>query len=306
MRRKRSGRAAWAVWRFLRGPIACRRFCLVDSRGFTLIELLVVVSIVSLLLALLLPTLQRVRKQAGALRCQANLHQWATFYETALAENNGEWAKGRNLYDGGVESTILGWGPWGGWFSGESSDRDYQMYKQVRGILRCPLATRFIDPGGAINGVGGTFMAWSFMRSAPSCEYDRGSYGVNPSVYGFAWPPDEQKAEPWNAAGVRHGDRIPVYLDSCYSWSQLAENWPPPSRDAIPTRVTWENGDSCINRHEGCVNGMFWDASVRRIGLKELWTLRWRKDSMTIGPWTRAGGVQPEDWPLWMRGFKDY
>jgi hypothetical protein len=24
------------------------------------------------------------------------------------------------------------------------------------------------------------------------------------------------------------------------------------------------------------------------------------------GPWTKAGGVQPDDWPEWMRGFKDY
>jgi len=51
---------------------------------------------------------------------------------------------------------------------------------------------------------------------------------------------------------------------------------------------------------------MFWDASVRRIGLKELWTLKWRRDGKTSGPWTRAGGVKPEDWPQWMRRFKDY
>jgi hypothetical protein len=24
------------------------------------------------------------------------------------------------------------------------------------------------------------------------------------------------------------------------------------------------------------------------------------------GPWTVAGGVQPGDWPAWMRSFKDY
>ena len=26
----------------------------------------------------------------------------------------------------------------------------------------------------------------------------------------------------------------------------------------------------------------------------------------TRNRWTRAGGVQPEDWPEWMRRFKDY
>ena len=24
------------------------------------------------------------------------------------------------------------------------------------------------------------------------------------------------------------------------------------------------------------------------------------------GPWTRAGGVLPDDWTVWMRSFKDY
>jgi hypothetical protein len=26
----------------------------------------------------------------------------------------------------------------------------------------------------------------------------------------------------------------------------------------------------------------------------------------TANIWTKAGGVQPEDWPEWMRRFRDY
>jgi len=26
----------------------------------------------------------------------------------------------------------------------------------------------------------------------------------------------------------------------------------------------------------------------------------------TANAWTRAGGVEPQDWPAWMRGFKDH
>jgi prepilin-type processing-associated H-X9-DG protein len=33
--------------------------------------------------------------------------------------------------------------------------------------------------------------------------------------------------------------------------------------------------NSCINRHDGGVNGLFLDWSAHRIGLKELWTLKW-------------------------------
>ena len=62
----------------------------------------------------------------------------------------------------------------------------------------------------------------------------------------------------------------------------------------------------CINRHEGHVNCLFLDWSVRKVGLKELWTFKWHKDFDTANPYTRAGGVQPNDWPAWMRKFKDY
>jgi prepilin-type processing-associated H-X9-DG protein len=62
----------------------------------------------------------------------------------------------------------------------------------------------------------------------------------------------------------------------------------------------------CINRHEGVTNSLFLDGSVRRVGLKELWTLKWFLTCDTAGRWTKAGGVRPEDWPAWMRGFREY
>jgi len=62
----------------------------------------------------------------------------------------------------------------------------------------------------------------------------------------------------------------------------------------------------CINRHEGAVSCLLVDGSVRKVGLKELWTLKWHRSFNTAGPWTKAGGVQREDWPAWIRDFKDY
>jgi len=62
----------------------------------------------------------------------------------------------------------------------------------------------------------------------------------------------------------------------------------------------------CINRHQGGVNMLFLDWSARRTGLKELWTLKWSEYFETNGPWTKAGGALPEDWPQWLRKFKDY
>ncbi len=62
----------------------------------------------------------------------------------------------------------------------------------------------------------------------------------------------------------------------------------------------------CIDRHNGGINMLLMDWSVRKVGLKELWTLKWHRQFDTAGPWTKAGGVEPEDWPEWMRKFRDY
>jgi prepilin-type N-terminal cleavage/methylation domain-containing protein len=79
-----------------------------DDAGFTLIELLVVVAILSLLLAVLLPALSKVRRMAAQLRCQSNLRQLAHAWQMYLEDYGGRFYRGdmaHALYGGwrGVE-----------------------------------------------------------------------------------------------------------------------------------------------------------------------------------------------------------
>ena len=68
------------------------------GRGFTLIELLVVVSIISLLVSILLPSLQRARKQARTVVCTTNQHQIMIAY-LAFVISNDDRVPVCDLYD---------------------------------------------------------------------------------------------------------------------------------------------------------------------------------------------------------------
>jgi prepilin-type processing-associated H-X9-DG protein len=102
---------------------------------------------------------------------------------------------------------------------------------------------------------------------------------------------------------LRKRGEIPAIMDCVLPYGQCGPNDEPPSSE---NHYGNDIKCFCINRHNGYVNSLFLDWSVRKIGLKELWTLKWDKQYDTAGPWTRAGGVQTDDWPEWMRNFKDY
>ncbi|HSW45654.1 MAG TPA: prepilin-type N-terminal cleavage/methylation domain-containing protein [Phycisphaerae bacterium] len=57
--------------------------------GFTLIEILVVVSIIALLIAILLPSLKKVRDNAKLTVCKTNLHDMGIAFNSYAAVNNG-------------------------------------------------------------------------------------------------------------------------------------------------------------------------------------------------------------------------
>jgi prepilin-type processing-associated H-X9-DG protein len=102
---------------------------------------------------------------------------------------------------------------------------------------------------------------------------------------------------------------IPVFADTMWRGGGpfgSGNKLDPPQYNGEWINAGAEMRHFAIDRHNGSINHLFLDWSVRSVGVKELWTLKWHKDFDTRGRFTKAGGAQPSDWPEWMRSFKDY
>jgi len=284
-KRAGGGKAASAGASGSFAPIIHHRSSFINSDGFTLIELLVVIAVIALLLAVLLPALGRVRRQAREAACRSNLRQWGIALHVYTS-----------AHDGKLPPIHLD----------NSEDYIYSFWRRAlwdslnrNGVSLCPMATRVTGAGENV----GTFNAW---REATTLI---GSYAGN-VIVGF---PVFSSPFRWDSADVQGAQDIPFFFDCTtpvFTPSLSPVNGglgTPPVREGIKDPAGETNVHQvCINRHEDGINMVFVDSSVRKVGLKELWTLKWYPQYDTANRWTKAGGVQPEDWPQWMRGFKDY
>ena len=323
-------------------------------KSFTLIELLTVISIISLLMAILIPALRGVRQRARAAVCLSNLRQWGLVYKMYTDE-----------FDGKLPRDY-------GEFAWYYPIRYY--YGNDAKILLCPTTKKVSDPDGTDSGapLGGTFLAWGYFEppgARPAWDAC-GSYGINRWAYKFEKSQDEETMEVaeetddpntiiirvgggyvrrfshprrliiprreytsfsgigsdassstitedpnelqeiskyWNTAYASNANKIPLVFDSSWLYACFVEDASPPASES-DTKIKFfgHSNPVCIDRHNGGGNMVFMDFSVRKVGIKELWTLKWHRSFNTTGPWTKTGVVQPDTWPKWLQKYKDY
>lgn len=270
--------------------------------GFTLIELLVVISVITLLLAIFMAALSKARQHTRAVICRSNLRQWGIVFRIHADDNDGKFFTGANPREGT-------WWP----LQLKEEQKDFKRNK----TWFCPTATRprFDEAGTAVPYLS-TLHAWGIWKgTAPINGYSfpvngiAGSYGLNGyllRITGDGYDGGVSSQCGWQSYPPPQTERVPVMLDALQE--QL---WPGPY-DGPPKlpEAAWDSlprmHKACINRHDSSVVALYGDTSTEKVGLKELWTLKWHRTFDTQGPWTKAGGVRPEDWPDWMRNLPDY
>ena len=239
--------------------------------GFTLIELLVVIAIIAVLMGILMPSLQRVRKQARSVMCRANLKQWGSVWGLYLNDSN---------YKFPVRT-----GDRGRWIDvGPTGD------------------------AAAGDDWGSTFMAWGKLKpenNRPAATY--GSYGLNEWVN----TPGEQTLfggpQSWyfKTSNVKQANQIPLFAD-CFFFSVHPRNGdtlPATDEEVIPFRPSYRDSANSINRvfinrHEGSINMLFMDFSTNNVRLKRLFGYKWNAQY-------HINQDIPVQWPAWLAGLPE-
>lgn len=245
--------------------------------AFTLIELLVVIAIIALLMGILMPALAKVRAQGRAAVCKANLRSWGMIWRIYSDENDGRFSPGNRV----------------GWARGDwvLSLRKYWAEKDQ--ILLCPMAKKRLMKNGSLVVYGDH--QHSYIQGNHNDEQpEECSYGYNLWLFSLPDNVPTLQGRPRNLHFRTMFDKqmtnVPLFLDSMWRGGGPWYGSPdgrstnagfagirPPDYNGHWISYDNEMMHFAIDRHAGGVNATFMDGTVRHVGIKGLWKLKWHK-----------------------------
>jgi len=253
-----------------------RRITNMSKRGFTLIELLVVIAIIALLMSILMPALAKARKMTKSAMCMSNLKQWGSFFSMYTDDFSGKFMGGRNI-------------------EGQNWWQVLEPYYKDRKLLLCPMANNPNKESKDGNGNYGTWGPTWFNGYYGS--YGMNEWVCNPVFKSGATPMYGDNKKYWRSTNVKGQSSIPLLADSWWdqAWAEAFDTIPdyPGMWDIAGTGD--DMGHFLVMRHDGIINMLFMDYTVRKVSLKDVWYLNWNRLTDTENAPTES------DLPEWLQ-----
>ncbi|MCD6394278.1 MAG: hypothetical protein J7M40_12320 [Planctomycetes bacterium] len=250
------------------------------------------------------------QKKAKEIVCLSNLRQWGSYFGAYLSDNDGRFSEGL-VHNWPTSEESADDGEWWVVLKPYYGDQDKLRY--------CPIATTHSSEGnlpwGAPTSAWGVFgdqgkEEWG-TAGIPGNGYTGngrwtagvgGSYGINAWIYDQApGVIGGNSAGYWRTVQLAGAQQIPMMGPSEWMGKNPSDTDDPPQYDGDWNGTYQQMRSFCVNRHgDYKSNLLFMDGSVRRIGIKNLWTLKWSRVFDTNNHWATATEAE---WAAWGDGW---